>query len=142
MISYTSLVCLVMAIMFYAIVLFAGDYVVPPAAGNPDGGWAAWLQTYGGWGVSVLLITMFISFYRDTRKDFQDRQQKFETIQRDATATMQSIASNQIFLNNTLQNVQKALETSTQLIQQQANLLERANNAIGRCENKNLRGQR
>ena len=133
----TSLVCLSLASLLCVALVIAGE----PTAGGvivsapPDGGWAAWLQTYGGWGVSILLIAAFIAFYRDTKNDFKERQKEFASIQRESIAVMQTISTNQIHLNNTLQQVNQSLIANTNLVGQQAALLERANQAIAHCEN-------
>lgn len=132
----TSIICLSLSILLYVALVMAGEPVPAVAVGvPPDGGWAAWLQTYGGWGVSILLIAAFIAFYRDTKNDFKERQKEFASIQRESIAVMQTISTNQIHLNNTLQQVNQSLTANTNLVGQQAALLERANQAIARCEN-------
>lgn len=71
---------------------------------------AEFLQTYGGWGISVVLIAGIIYQYRVTHNLIEDRTQQLIDMLKETSAMLQQSADESRHVQQVLERVERLLE--------------------------------
>lgn len=71
---------------------------------------AAFLQTYGGWGVSVILLGMIFYLYKSMNKLLEKRNDQFIEVLRECTALLQQNNDLNERVETMLRNVAKTMD--------------------------------
>jgi uncharacterized membrane protein YgaE (UPF0421/DUF939 family) len=71
---------------------------------------AEFLQTFGGWGVSVIVLMCLFYLYRDTSKLLEKRNEQFIDVLRETTAMLQQNTDNSYRVQKLLERVERYLD--------------------------------